>query len=124
MSPVIIRILILFSFPGATSLAKTKEISRLLTDPLLDVWAVRANGSVDIRIVDGTAAGDKIQTELEKLFDRCDVRIPDVEQFVQTSESASSNVGNVEQQEWHEEYVRVLIFLRPYDVTALARLLL
>ncbi|XP_065833345.1 uncharacterized protein [Oscarella lobularis] len=93
-------------FPGATSLAKTKEISRLLTDPLLDVWAVKANGSVDIRIVDGTAAGDKIQTELEKLFDRCDVRIPDVEQFVQTSESASSNVGNVEQQEWHEEYHR------------------
>ncbi|XP_065833344.1 carboxypeptidase B-like isoform X2 [Oscarella lobularis] len=93
-------------FPGATSLAKTKEISRLLANPLLDVWAVRTNGSVDIRIVDGTAAGDKIQTELEKIFDRCDVHIPDVEQFVQASESANANLGDVEQQEWHEEYHR------------------
>ena len=86
-------------------MAKTKEISRLLANPLLDVWAVRTNGSVDIRIVDGTAAGDKIQTELEKIFDRCDVHIPDVEQFVQASESANANLGDVEQQEWHEEYV-------------------
>lgn len=76
--------------------------SRLLNDPLLDVWAIGANGSIDVRVSDAGEAGLRIQRQLEEQFDNCSVRVADVETLVQTFEAAQKQK---EQQEWHEEYV-------------------
>ncbi|XP_065833342.1 carboxypeptidase B-like isoform X1 [Oscarella lobularis] len=77
--------------------------SRLLNDPLLDVWAIGANGSIDVRVSDAGEAGLRIQRQLEEQFDNCSVRVADVETLVQTFEAAQKQK---EQQEWHEEYHR------------------
>ena len=95
----------LFSIGPAPHVA---EASELLSDPAIDVWAVHADGSIDIRVMKNY---DAIKTQLEKIFQQCHLVIPDLEDFMTQMEENKKKQEVNSSLSWFEEYVsRMKVF--------------
>ena len=79
------------------------EASELLHDPAVDVWAVHADGSIDIRVMKHY---DEMKTQLEKIFQQCHLVIPDLEDFMSQMEQNERKQAVNSSLSWFEEYVR------------------
>ncbi|XP_062502732.1 zinc carboxypeptidase-like [Corticium candelabrum] len=77
------------------------EASELLSDPAIDVWAVHADGSIDIRVMKNY---DAIKTQLEKIFQQCHLVIPDLEDFMTQMEENKKKQEVNSSLSWFEEY--------------------
>ncbi|XP_062502923.1 carboxypeptidase B-like [Corticium candelabrum] len=77
------------------------EASELLHDPAVDVWAVHADGSIDIRVMKHY---DEMKTQLEKIFQQCHLVIPDLEDFMSQMEQNERKQAVNSSLSWFEEY--------------------
>lgn len=68
---------------------------------MFDVWAVRPDGGVDIRIQYNE---EKAEKALEELYGNCDVIITDVDELLIDLERKKVNHSTADN--WFDEYVR------------------